>query len=338
MLIRMSRWALRRRSRQVRWTVAAAAMAVALAVRLALDPVLPSGFPYVTFFPAVLIAAFVGGLRVGLAAAVAGALLSWYLFIPPVRSLALTGTAALALFLYVFVVGTQILLIEILRQALRRTEAAESEANGLAASRSLMFQELQHRVSNNLSVIGALLSMQRRQIADDTARRALEAASARLKVVAQLNRLLHDPTAQEVDLAGFLRAMAPDVIAAAGVGDRIAVEVAADSVRIGADRAVPIGLVATELLANAIEHGLPEPARGRIRIGLSVQGDSATLTIADDGAGLPDGFDLATAGSLGLSIARQFAVQVGGELTMTTEGGTRSRLTFPLAETGATPD
>ena len=194
-----------------------------------------------------------------------------------------------------------------------------------------MFAELQHRVSNNLAVVSSLLAMQRRQVSDPDAVRALDAAVARVNVVSRLSRLLHDPQAQEVDFGAFLRAMVPDAVEAAGIGDRVTVSVVAEPVILRADKAVPLGLVATELLSNALEHGFAEGRRGRVEVSLArMSPERALLVIRDDGAGLPDGFDLERTRSLGLMIARQFAGQIGAELTLANEGGAVSRIAVPL--------
>jgi two-component sensor histidine kinase len=194
-----------------------------------------------------------------------------------------------------------------------------------------MFHELQHRVSNNLAVVGSLLQLQRREVGDPDAVHALEAAAARVNVVSRLNRLLHDPRAQVVDLGAFLRALVPDVLDAAGAGGRVDASVAVEPVVLPAAQAVPIGLVATELLSNAIEHGFPDGRPGRVSVTLRAGDGVARLEIRDDGVGLPEGFDLARSRSLGMTVARQFADQVGARLTLSSDRGTVSRLDIPLA-------
>jgi two-component system, sensor histidine kinase PdtaS len=319
------------RSPVIRWAFAAAAFVVATALRFVLDPYLPEGFPYLTFFPAIALTAFLTGSVPGSVVAALGFVVAWYFFIPPYRSFAIQPQTALALLLFALVVTIEIGLVHMMRRALRRLAAAEAAAQGTARSSSLMFAELQHRVSNNLAVVSSLLAMQRRQVSDPDAARALEGAVARVNVVSRLSRLLHDPQAQAVDFGAFLRAMIPDAVEASGIGDRVTVTVAAEPVILPADKAVPLGLVATELLSNALEHGFPEGRRGRIQVSLTeTSPDSALLVIRDDGAGLPDGFDLERTRSLGLMIARQFAGQIGAELTVANEGGAVSRIAVPL--------
>jgi two-component sensor histidine kinase len=319
------------RSPFFRWNFAAAAFVAATVLRFALNPYLPAGFPYLTFFPAIALTAFLTGSLPGTVVALLSFVVSWYFFIPPFDSFDIHPQTALALLLFALVVTIEIGLVHLMRRALRRLAVAEATAQEVARSRSLMFAELQHRVSNNLAVVSSLLSMQRRQVADPDAARALDGAVARVNVVSRLSRLLHDPQAQEVDFGAFLRAMVPDAVEATGIGDRVTVSVATVPVTLPADKAVPLGLVATELLSNALEHGFADGRRGHIHVSLDQMAlDSALLTIRDDGAGLPEGFDLEKTRSLGLLIARQFAGQIGAELTMANEGGGVSRIEVPL--------
>ncbi|NAZ37509.1 sensor histidine kinase [Rubellimicrobium sp. CFH 75288] len=336
-LDRIVEWGIGRRSLAFQVGVALGAFLAAALLRLALDPVLPPGFPYLTFFPAVALTAVFAGTLVGLAVAIMGGLFAWYVLIAPAWSFALTTAGFVALLLYVIVMGTELTLVFLMRRALRRMMQAEARARSEAHMRSLMFAELQHRVSNNLAVVGSLLQLQRRAVADPAARRALETAAARLGVVSRLSRLLHDPAAQSLDLGAFLRAIVPEAVAAQGVEDRIALQVSVEPVVVPAAAAIPFGLIATELLANAIEHGFGPERSGRIAITLARTGrDAARLEIRDNGGGLPTGFDLQKADGLGLSVARQFAAQIGGTLAIREEEGeVVSRLDFPLRRPGA---
>lgn len=330
MLDRIADWTIRPTSFALQMGWVAGALVVATLLRMILDPYLPAGFPFLTYFPAVALTAVLAGTRPGLVLATLCYLGSWYLFIPPYRSLVLDGPSAIALALYGVVVGTELSLVYIMRRALKRLAAAEAAAREQARSRTLMFQELQHRVSNNLAVVGSLLHLQRRSVKDADAAHALEASAARVNVVSRLNRLLHDPQAQQIDFGAFLRAVVPDAVAAAGTGDRVKVSVTAEPVVLPADKAVPLGLVATELLSNALEHGFPKGGRGNVRVSLEAGEGRAQLAIRDDGAGLPQDFDLDRSRSLGLQIARQFAGQLGATLSITDEGGVVSRLEVPL--------
>jgi two-component sensor histidine kinase len=327
----LGRWDPYRRSAAFRWTFAAAAVVLSVGLRFALDDVLPTGYPFLTFFPAVVLTAFFAGFWPGTTVAVLCAVAAeqWFLSTDgPV------GPRVLAMAFFAGIVAANIFLVTVMHRALRVVALERAEAKQQAEARRLMFQELQHRTSNHLTMLSGLMKMQRRQISDPVARKALDDSVSRLMVVARLQRLLHDPAAQTVNLARFLEDMAHEVAQSTAIEGRVAVTVAAQSVIVDADTAVPFGLIATELVSNAVEHGFPGARAGRIRVRLASPAErQVRLEIDDDGVGPRPGFVLAETKSLGLRLAAEFADQLGGTLTIEPrpEGGTLSRLEFPVA-------
>lgn len=326
----LARLLLHDRGQSFRWGFAAGAFAVALTVRLLLDDWLPPGFPFLTFFPAVLLTAVLAGLRAGMAVAAAGFLASWFYFVVPAHSFGFGIETLTAMAFYVLITGTELVFIAATEIALRRLRDAQARAERLAESRELLLAEMQHRVSNNLATVAALLRAQSAQVQDAGAKAALGAAQQRIMTVSRLQRRLHRPEVQDVALEAYLPEITADTLDAAGIDPGL-VETGFAAVRVSQEVALPLGLVLCELLLNAVEHagGGPE---FRVRISLTLKGGEARLTVADTGPGLPPGFDLAQADSLGLSVAQQFAGQIGGTLELHTdpEGGVRASLQFPL--------
>ncbi len=328
----MGRWEPYALPRLSRWGLATLVLLAAFLLRYTLDDILPPGFPYLTFFPAILIAAYFLGIAPGVAVAVGGGLAAWYFFIPPLYSFALSGETFVALAFYAFVAATEIVLIALAQGALRAMEVERKAKEVLAEQRMLMFQELQHRVSNNLATVSGLMKLQRRLISDPAAGLALDDSVRRIDLVARIMRNLHDPSGQTVDMARFLADTGRDILESSGTTGRVALTVKAEKLLVGPDVSVPLGLIATELVANTLEHGFPRETAGQINVTLESVPETgrATLRVSDNGQGLPAGFDIEKASSLGLSIARQFAKQLGGTLVMERrpEGGTEARLEF----------
>lgn len=328
----IGRWEPNDLSPGLRWGLAVLAWGVALFVRYELEGMLPPGFPYLTFFPAVLLSAYFLGTGPGVAVAVASGLAAWYFFIAPFNSFAVTGATLVALAFYAFVAATEIGLTTLAQHA-RRALSAERQSNAqLAEQRRLMFHELQHRVSNNLTTVSGLMKLQRRMVTDEAAQLALDDSVRRIDLVSRIMRNLHDPSGQTVDMARFLADTGRDILESTGATDRVALKMAAEPLLVGPDVSVPLGLISAELLANTLEHGFPGDRAGQIGVSLAATSEEgrALLLIRDNGKGLPDGFDIEQARSLGLSIARQFAKQLGGTLVMERrpEGGTEARLEF----------
>ena len=299
-----------------------ALIAFAYLIRRVIDPILPIGFPYATFFPAVVAAAVLFGMRAGVVAAIAGGALAWYFFIPPFGSFAVTPVTIAAMALYTFVVVTQIALVELLTAANRRL-AKERTTTGL------LFRELQHRVSNNLQMVAALLTLQKRGVADPAAHGALDEAARRLGVIGRISRQLHDPEGANLELRAFLEQLCADVVEANGrTGVTLDIDAPAD-IRLEPDAAIPMALIVAEAVANAIEHGFAGRASGRITVRVRSDARGVEVSIRDDGHGLPAGFSLESSPSLGLGIATMLAKQLKGRFELVGGGGTEARLSIP---------
>lgn len=303
---------------------------LALLARLLATPVLPDGYPYVSFFPAVILSTFLFGIGPGLVAGVLCGLLAWYCFIPPFFAVKMSGAIMLALLFYAVVVAIDILLVHWLQNSNLRL-ARERERNRRLVERGeLMFRELQHRVSNNLQVASGLLALQMRAISDGAAREALDEAARRLALIGRIHRQLYSPHGERLELATFLEQLGADLVDASGkAGISFLVE-ASEDVDLAAEGAVPMALIIAEAITNAIEHGFRGRDSGSIRVRVSRAADTMVdLAVIDDGAGLPPGFDLDKTDSLGLKLAQMLARQLGGSFALSSGGSTVALLRIP---------
>ena len=312
--------------------VYACALAICLLsflVRWLATPFMPSGYPFVSFFPAVILSTFLFGIRVGIVAGVVSGIAAWYCFIPPSFSVKWSGAVAFALTFYTGVAAINIGLIHWL-QRINEWLAEERERSRRLAERSeLLFRELQHRVSNNLQVISGLLSLQMRGVSDAAARLALDEAARRLALIGRIHRQLYSPHGEQLRLAAFLEQLIIDLIDASGrPGIDYRVE-AMEDVDLAADGAVPMALIIAEAITNAIEHGFAKGEGGHILIVVRRVDAMVEISVGDDGAGLPADFDLAKSDSLGLKLAQMLARQLGGTFRLTGGAGTTAVLRIP---------
>ena len=300
-------------------------------IRWALDPIFPPGFPYLTFFPAVIVSSFMFGPLAGTLAAAAGGLAAWYFFIPPFQSFALQPGTGVALGFYVGVVGVDIALVHWMQRANRGLKLEQERSRALAERTELLFHELQHRVSNNLQMAGAVLNLQKRGVVDPVARKAIDDAATKLQLIGRIQRQLYGTRGEPVNVDVFVQQLVDDLSAAAGrPGIRYTVD-AEQGVSLEPTTLIPLALIMAEGIANAVEHGFAGRDTGQIDVRLHRHGPNLRLTVSDDGAGLPAGFDVETATSLGLRIARTLTRQLGGrfEVTPGTRGAITS-LSFPI--------
>jgi len=311
---------LRRRIRgsvSARYGLAIGLAALAVLMRFGLNAVFPPGFPYVTFFPAIVVAVYLGGLGPGVLCAALSGLAAWYFFIPPAFAFSFDLSVLVALGFYAFVAAVEIFFIDGMRTALDELEDERERYRELAESRDLLYRELHHRVSNNLQVAGALLRLQGQGVTDADARHALEQAGERIEIIARIQRELHDRTGEPVPFRDFAEALLASAAAAAGARVRLTLEGGEQPLH--PDQATPVTLVMLESFNNALEHGFGEAGEGEVRVVLDQSGLTHRLTVSNDGKGPPADFDPDRSKSLGLRIVRAMAQQLGGKFEMARE-------------------
>jgi len=308
--------------------VAVAAAALAFLVRLGLNDWFPPGFPYVTFFPAVVITAYFAGARPAILCAVLSMVGAGYFFSPPYNGFQPSLATTVAVAFYVFVVAVDIFFVDGMRGALRQLTAERERYAQLAESKELLYRELHHRVSNNIQVVGSLLRLQAAGVQDGDARHALSEAGGRIEVIARIQRDLHNQIGDPVPFRDFAAGLLESAKRAAGGHVQITLE--GGSQPLHADQATPVTLVLLECFNNALEHGFAGTLVGKVQVTLDQDGAEHVLTVTDDGCGPPEGFDPAASRSLGLRIVRAMSGQLGGRFEMHREAGTTvSRLTYP---------
>lgn len=310
-----------------RYGVGLVAFAAALGVRSSLNPWFPPGFPYVTFFPAVVVTAYFAGRGPAVFCATLSLIAAWTWFGPP-GAFTFGASTLIAVSFYVFVVAVDIFFIDGMRQALTRLEAERARSARLAEARDLLAHELHHRVSNNIQVVASLLRLQSDAVTDPQARRSLAEASQRVDVIGMIQRQIQALEGDAPPFRGLAEQLLRDAAEAAGAPVELVVE--GGEAPLDPRHATPVTLVMLECFNNALEHGFGGKGGGRIEVRLDQAGAEHRLTVADNGAGPPADFDLKRTRSLGLRITKAMAAQIDGRFEITRDGGrTVCTLVFP---------
>lgn len=208
------------------------------------------------------------------------------------------------------------------------TERRQAEAQ--IAEKTVLLQEIHHRVKNNLQVIASLLSLQADATEVPETRAALAESQNRVKSMALLHQLLYEhQDFARVDLGKYLRQLAQLALGSADTR-RITVEFDLAPLKLDLQRAVPCGLLVNELLSNTCKYAFPDGRAGTLRLELRAPGEDgmALLAISDDGVGLPAGVEIGQTKSLGLQLVPLLAEQFGGQLRVERGAGTRFELRF----------
>ncbi len=171
-----------------------------------------------------------------------------------------------------------------------------------------MIQEIHHRVKNNLQTIASLLRLQARRAESDEARRALQEGINRVLSVAVIHEFLAHQDARVINIRDVSQRIINQI--REGVLDqekRIRLDLCGPNIYLPTQPATACALVINELLQNALEHGYERQEGGTVTVNLHDDGEQVTISVDDDGVGLPDDFDLAHTSSLGLQIVRTLA-------------------------------
>lgn len=197
-------------------------------------------------------------------------------------------------------------------EALRHTIAQLDESE---RAKALLLQELAHRTKNDLTIISSAIHLQSRASQIPEVREALEAANARVMVVARAQqRLRGDVDAGRVELAEFIHSLCQDLGDLLRDVRPIAVRVSCAPLQVASSVAVHVGLIVNELVTNSLKYAYPGERGGVIEVDVSQNGPEVVIIVADDGIGCPGGISSPGLGSklVGL-LAKQFGGSVQNE-------------------------
>ena len=197
--------------------------------------------------------------------------------------------------------------------------------------KDLLIREVNHRVKNSLQLVTSLLNIHRRNSQSADAREHFDTAIARVLAISSVHeRLYKTDRIEVVEFGEYLRSLCTDLMGAAG-RERSDCTVAAATVGLRAEIALPLGLIANELVTNVLKHAYPAGGACPVHVELSQGDDNVTkLVVADKGAGIAD--DSPPRSGLGTRLVQTLVQQLEGELTTEQlNPGLRITVTLPRA-------
>lgn len=200
--------------------------------------------------------------------------------------------------------------------------------------------EAHHRISNNLALLASSISIRAARIAKqsrdmdgDEVAALLYEIGARIVAVGQLHRqLARRPEAVTLDLKVALRELCETLIAALSAPERMEFTwTTSGKCEVSSAHVLPICLIVTEVVTNSLKYAHPTGVKGKLLVDCRREGETAlVIEVADDGVGLPDGFDLAADGGIGSRTIRLLAQQIGAEIDFESNSiGLAFRLRLP---------
>jgi two-component sensor histidine kinase len=198
--------------------------------------------------------------------------------------------------------------------------ASEKLKDDLLREKAILLQEVQHRVANSLQIIASVLLQSARKVNSVETRRHLSDAHQRVMSVAAVQQQLAATSLEQVALGPYLSQLCQSIAASMiSDHDQLSLQVQADATLVSPDTSVSLGLVVTELVINALKHAFPGGRPGRIKVGFRSVGEGWTLSVDDDGVGMPKSNEGAKPG-LGTSIIEALAHQLGARVEVDRTG------------------
>lgn len=205
------------------------------------------------------------------------------------------------------------------RRAERSIAALLQEKDSLINERSLLLDEMRHRVANCLQIVASVLLIKARAVTSEESRAHLRDAHDRVMSVAAVQQHLQ-VSAGDVELAPYLTKLCASLAASMiAEGSARTLEVRSDEATVRSREAVCLGLIVTELVINALKHAFPEGRGGRVIVDFRLEPPGWTLSVTDDGVGQSQASSGARIG-LGISVVAALARQLHARVEVTDAG------------------
>jgi len=225
------------------------------------------------------------------------------------------------------IINDQKLLVE------REVEWRTADLRAALDAKTILLHEVDHRVKNNLTMIGSLLRLQVRTIDDPSVAAKLDSMLERVDALAVVHRQLYQSSdIARFDIGNFAESLVSDVVGSSG-RSYITLDVRAQPLFVDAANASALGLILNEILTNAVKHAFTDGRSGHLSLVVQGSDDHGTIRICDDGPGMPSA---ARGRSIGTSLITRLARQAHAEATWEDNApGTCVTITFPQTGVGS---
>lgn len=198
--------------------------------------------------------------------------------------------------------------------------------------KEILLKELQHRVKNNLTVISSLLNLELGNLKDSHTRNIFQNSISRINSLSAIYEQLYaTDDISRIDLNIYLSRLINSLDKTYKINENVVLLTSFETgTSIDLKRAVLIGLIFNELLTNSLKYAFPFDKKGTINAGYSINNGLVNLYIKDNGAGLPENFDVNTTESLGLKLVKMLTEQIDGTFKIESSNGTYTEIEFKI--------
>ena len=217
------------------------------------------------------------------------------------------------------------------QRALEELKDARNKAESIASEKTILLQELHHRVKNNLQVIVSLLNIHSRELAVSDAETIFKDCTNRVKVIGNIHEELYGSASlNDSDSSTYIRSLAETLISAHTKNSQnIRLEMNVEPLFLNREKAIPAGMILNELITNSCKHAFNDGEPGQIKINVKQIDSILFLTYADSGKGFQQFLNRETP-SIGMRLLNLLVKQLNGTLNFeSTASGTIFKIEFP---------
>ncbi len=194
-----------------------------------------------------------------------------------------------------------------------------------------LIREIHHRVKNNLQIVISLLNTQSAHLKNQDALEAIQNSQHRMHSISLIHQKLYQTeNLASIDMKWYIEELVAYIKESFNVDKKLNFKLSTDDIHLDVGQAVPVGLIMNEAISNAIKYAFPNQ-KGEITIELKKESEKlCKLLIADNGIGLPEGFDVEESDSFGMSLMKGLCEQLEGSFEIQHQHGLTLKVIFPI--------
>jgi len=225
----------------------------------------------------------------------------------------------------------KIINIVAIKEDITKIEKSEAEIKKLLAEKEILLKEVHHRVKNNMSTLDSMLKLQREEVHDPIAMAALEDTSMRIRTMIELyDKLYGSADYTNLSAEEYFSSLIDEIVSSFPKGNSIHVNKEFDKLFFDVKILHPLGIIVNEIITNVMKYAYKDATDPVLNISLKKHTNTVSLVVQDNGAGLPQNFDIEKQTGFGLRLIILLTAQLQGEFIMENNNGTRNKLTFPV--------
>lgn len=228
------------------------------------------------------------------------------------------------------VIGLAVIFSIVLIRQRNKLAKEKKKSDALVQDKELLLREIHHRVKNNLEIVSGLLALQAAEVDSPSAQAVMQASRNRVSSMGIIHqRLYQKDNLAAIEMKDYFQTLGDSILDTFNMAERIKVVTEMAPLEMDIDTAVPLGLIANELLCNSLKYAFPDNRKGQITI--SLEKESATenysFIVADDGIGAQENTTAKGTG-FGTELVKLLVHQISGKMNRQTTDGTRVSIQF----------